>query len=415
MENPEGGENPPGLVDGAAAAAAPAAPAVLVADMPMGDILKGLATVMHQMIQSQQKQSDAIVQAITNRRVGSVDEMAMPIALRKLQERSPEFPTYDGNAENFMWWLATVEERRKLRGIPDEVAITFATEALGSHSRGVITPEHSRMKWPDFVAYLKTRFCADSYEYSLLWRLQHLRVDRGQFPLFHSTFVTGVSLLEGSSIATEAHLAYYYLQGLEHDMQAKLLPKKLTKLAELYQEAWSFFRKPRTNPTVIMVAGKKGRATAIPAGGPAGMDLDSVQVDPRVFLTEVTGSDGRTPIFATTTPANLFTNSTSSAITTGNDAGFNAVQPLFAKSTQLMRPPTPIAASTIPVANAANIQSQNRVQNPYFAGRGNGNFNTDRGQGRGNNAFGRSTGRGGRPTGPVRRSSSSDDKYRRVG
>ena len=109
MENPEGGENPPGLVDGAAAAAAPAAPAVLVADMPMGDILKGLATVMHQMIQSQQKQSDAIVQAITNRRAGLIDEMAMPIALRKLQERSPEFPTYDGNAENFMWWLATVE------------------------------------------------------------------------------------------------------------------------------------------------------------------------------------------------------------------------------------------------------------------------------------------------------------------
>ena len=180
----------------------------------MGAILKGLAQVMENMIRTQQSQSEAIVQAIQGRKVGTAEEMTMPIALRKLQERSPDFPTYDGNAENFMWWLATVEERRKLRGIPDEVAITFATEALGSHSRGVITGEHSRLKWQEFVAYLKTRFCADSYEYSLLWRLQHLRVKRGQFPLFHSTFVTGVSLLEGSKIVTESHLAYYYLQGL---------------------------------------------------------------------------------------------------------------------------------------------------------------------------------------------------------
>ena len=130
--------------------------------------MNGLAAVMQQMIKSQQLQAEAIVQAITSKQGVSVGELTTPIAIRKLQERSPEFPVYDGNADNFMWWLATVEEKRKLTGLHDEVAITYATEALGSHSRGVITAEHSKLGWTDFVEYLKTRFCADSYEYSLL-------------------------------------------------------------------------------------------------------------------------------------------------------------------------------------------------------------------------------------------------------
>ena len=261
------------------------------------------------------------------------------------------------------------------------------------------------------MAYLKTRFCADSYEYSLLWRLQHLRVERGQFPLFHSTFVTGVSLLEGSKIVTESHLAYYYLQGLEHDMQAKLLPKKLIKLAEMYQEAWDFFRKPRTNPTVIMVAGKKGRASAIPVGGPMGMDLDSVQVDPRSFLTEVTGTNGRMPIFATTTPANLFTTSVSPTANLETSTGQTVAQPLFAKNTLLVRPVSAETVTTTPAANAANMQSQGRGHGSDF-GRGNvRGFNVGRGQGRSNFVSGRSNNKG-RPTGPVRRSASSDDRYR---
>ena len=307
--------------------------------------------------------------------------------------------------------MATVEEKRKLRGLHDEVAITYATEALGSHSRGVVAPEHGKMKWADFVEYLKTRFCADSYEYSLLWRLQNLRVERGQFPLYHSTFVTGVNLLSGSKIVTEAHLAFYYLQGLEHDMQAKLLPKKFTVLEDLYKEAFAFFRKPRTNPTVILVAGQEGRASAIPAGGPMGMDLDSVQVDPRSFLTEVNSPDGRVPIFATTTPANLFTASASTSTHVENNAGQTVAQPLFAQNTQLARPVTTGTVTPTPVVNTANAQFSNRGQGPYF-GRGNARgFSGGRGQGRGNFVPGRGNNKG-RPTGPVRRSSSSDDRYR---
>ena len=137
---------PSGLVaDGAAVAPTPA-PAQAAAQPDMGAILRGLATVMENMITAQKQQSEAIVNAIHGRK-GTVEELTMPIALRKLQERSPEFPTYDSNAEKFMWWLATVEERRKLRGIPDKVAITFVTEALGSNSRGVITGEQKWPKW----------------------------------------------------------------------------------------------------------------------------------------------------------------------------------------------------------------------------------------------------------------------------
>ena len=127
-EEVDGGQPSTVLVEGAPAAqATPAAPVsapIPASQAGMGEILNGLAVVMQQMIKSQQLQAEAIVQAITSKQGVSVSELTTPIAIRKLQERSPEFPLYDGNAENFMWWLATVEEKRKLRGLHDEVAIT---------------------------------------------------------------------------------------------------------------------------------------------------------------------------------------------------------------------------------------------------------------------------------------------------
>ena len=167
-------------------------------------VLQGLATVMQEMCNTQKQTSAALMDALQGRHVtgssSSSGASAVSPALKKLQEKSPEFPFYDGNGENFMWWLASVEEKRRIRAIPDEVAVTFAIEALGSHSRGVILPDQKFANWKEFVAYLKTRYCADSYEYSLLWRLQSLRVERGNFPQYHAMFTTGVDLLEGCQI-----------------------------------------------------------------------------------------------------------------------------------------------------------------------------------------------------------------------
>ena len=36
-------------------------------------------------------------------------------AIRKLQEKDPEFPKYDGNPEHFLAWFVAVEERKELR------------------------------------------------------------------------------------------------------------------------------------------------------------------------------------------------------------------------------------------------------------------------------------------------------------
>ena len=51
-------------------------------------------------------------------------------AVRKLQEKDPEFPKYDGNPEHFLAWFVAVEERKELRQLSDQAAIIFATEAL---------------------------------------------------------------------------------------------------------------------------------------------------------------------------------------------------------------------------------------------------------------------------------------------
>ena len=51
-------------------------------------------------------------------------------AVRKLQEKDPEFPKYDGNPEHFLAWFVAVEEMKELRQLWDQAAIIFATEAL---------------------------------------------------------------------------------------------------------------------------------------------------------------------------------------------------------------------------------------------------------------------------------------------
>ena len=88
-------------------------------------------------------------------------------ALRKLQERDPEFPPYDGNPENFLSWIVTVEEKKNTRKLDDQVAITFALNALGSHASGAIEDGATFADWDAFVEQLKKRFCADSFKYNV--------------------------------------------------------------------------------------------------------------------------------------------------------------------------------------------------------------------------------------------------------
>ena len=73
-------------------------------------VLQGLATVMQEMCNTQKQTSAALMEALqgkhgTGASSSSSGASAVSPALKKLQEKSPEFPLYDGNGENFMWWL----------------------------------------------------------------------------------------------------------------------------------------------------------------------------------------------------------------------------------------------------------------------------------------------------------------------
>ena len=63
-------------------------------------------------------------------------------ALRKLQEKDPEFPKYDGKPEHFPPWFVEVEGRKELRRLSYQVAIIFATETV----RGLMIGGSSRKR-----------------------------------------------------------------------------------------------------------------------------------------------------------------------------------------------------------------------------------------------------------------------------
>jgi hypothetical protein len=94
-----------------------------------------------------------------------------------MQERDPEFPPYDGNPETFLRWIVAVEEEENNNKLPDQVAITFAINALGSHARGTTGEGKTFATWYEFVAHLKKRFCPESFEYNRKRKLPILRFE----------------------------------------------------------------------------------------------------------------------------------------------------------------------------------------------------------------------------------------------
>ena len=57
------------------------------------------------------------------------------IGIRKLQEKDPEFDKYNGNLDQFLGWLVLVQEKKRLRAVPDQVAIRYAQIVLGEFGR----------------------------------------------------------------------------------------------------------------------------------------------------------------------------------------------------------------------------------------------------------------------------------------
>ena len=102
-------------------------------------------------------------------------------AIRKLQEKDPEFPKCDGNPEHFLAWFVAVEERKELRQLSDQAAIIFATEALEWHARGTAGDGKRFENWREFVKQLKSKFCPQTVENNVLHTLQSLMLQGGNF------------------------------------------------------------------------------------------------------------------------------------------------------------------------------------------------------------------------------------------
>ena len=105
-------------------------------------------------------------------------------AVRKLQEKDPEFPKYDGNPEHFLAWFVAVEERKELRQLSDQAAIIFATEAFKGHAWGTSGDGKRLRNWREFERELKSKFCPQTVEYNVLHTLQHMKVQGGGTFLF---------------------------------------------------------------------------------------------------------------------------------------------------------------------------------------------------------------------------------------
>ena len=176
-------------------------------------------------------------------------------AIRKLQEKDPEFPKYDGNPEHFLAWFVAVEERKELRQLSDQAAIIFATEALEGHARGTAGDGKRFASWEAFVKELKSKFCPQTVEYNVLHTLQSLRVHGGNFPFYVNQYALGYKLLKVSRKVKADTIRTAFLFGLEHEMQVELFKKdkndEIDTLEECIAAAWEIHGEPRVPRQVV--------------------------------------------------------------------------------------------------------------------------------------------------------------------
>ena len=97
-------------------------------------------------------------------------------ALRKVQEKDPEFQKYNGKPEHFLPWRVAVEDRKELTQLSDQAAIIFATEALEGYERGTAGDGNKFKDRREFERELKSKFCPQTVEYNVSHTLQHMKV-----------------------------------------------------------------------------------------------------------------------------------------------------------------------------------------------------------------------------------------------
>ena len=160
------------------------------------------------------KVADAVEKASAGK---SVEDVAM----RKIRQSDPCFPRYSGDRGQFLKWLVAVEDLRQSRRIPDEAAILYATEALGEGARSLFQ-DLKFTKWETFEKYLKTHFLTAHIDHKLLWDMNWLKMQNGDFPKALHTFDIYRRLLYK---VPDSKMLHNFLVMLDSDYQYNVMKK----------------------------------------------------------------------------------------------------------------------------------------------------------------------------------------------
>ena len=92
--------------------------------------------------------------------------------LRKLREKDPQFTPFTGRTADFLRWVLECQTRKEQRGLDDQVAIQYATIAMGDSIRGLFPSDHHHTTWTEFVAALRPKFQLSTADWALYTETQ---------------------------------------------------------------------------------------------------------------------------------------------------------------------------------------------------------------------------------------------------
>ena len=159
--------------------------------------------------------------------------------LRKLREKDPQFPPFTGRTADFLRWVLECQTRKEQRGLDDQVAIQYATIAMGDSIRGLFPSDHHHTTWTEFVAALRPKFQLSTADWALYMETQTWKMN-GDWPRFH-TMITAYRQFVDKAL--EPALMLHMINGLDPYLMRKVVkePRPQT-LDDAIKKTWEVFR-----------------------------------------------------------------------------------------------------------------------------------------------------------------------------
>ena len=102
-------------------------------------------------------------------------------------EKDPHFPEWNGDRTGLLQWLYQVEQIKRTKQLPDQVAVRYARYAMGVGAYGHFDDQPIR-SWEDFVGTLREMFLPSDIETRLLSEIHQLKMLWNYFNLFLRQF-----------------------------------------------------------------------------------------------------------------------------------------------------------------------------------------------------------------------------------